>query len=576
MKKIILWITILMILLITPTVYASTQEMFYEGDYIPKAYIKKLHNGKGIYKQMKFIIRQSDGMFAYCIEPWETLSSYHPYEGVYDVHTLSDEILEKINTIAYYGYGYQNHTDPIWYAVTQIAIWRYVIPTDQFYFTETLNGAKTTKYDSMFQELEHLVNQTSTLSFSKSDSSFLLGTNDTIMVTGNLNQYSIQASEKLNITLQNQTIQIDSSYPGTYNINIMEKEMNRYNIPFVYEDSESQTLLVVGYKKPHQYTIPVTIYAGSIEILKRDSSTSEIPSGDASLAGAKFEIRNKSGTFKKIVMIPDSLSITVDGLAADTYYISELKPGIGYEQNNTVETVVLDSNTTQVSIPFYNNVIKKEIKIYKSYGTTAQLWPEENAIFEVYHDGQLISTIHTDKNGYGSATLPYGTYQVKQINGKSGYDYVPEFTVNIIDDEKELVYPLIDYLKTGSLKIYKRDWDNKQIIDSNDFTFQITNTETQEKYTISTSNGIATLYNLLPGKYTIQELSSEIGYQPELEPISFTITEENLQQENYVVAVDIYNKKVKVPNTSVDSISSIIFGWSLLMCGIVVLCIRKN
>ena len=49
MKKIILWITIFALLLTTKTVSAATQDTFYEGSHIPKAYIKKLHNGRGTY-----------------------------------------------------------------------------------------------------------------------------------------------------------------------------------------------------------------------------------------------------------------------------------------------------------------------------------------------------------------------------------------------------------------------------------------------------------------------------------------------------------------------------------------------
>ena len=574
MKKIFTVIIILLIILISPNVYAATQDMFYEGDYIAKAYIKKLHNGKGTYKQMKFIIRKNDGMFAYCIEPWETLVSNHPYEESYNIHSLDDETLEHINTIAYYGYGYQNHTDPIWYAVTQIAIWRYIQPTDEFYFTETLNGTRTTKFDFMFQELNALVNQTSVLSMSKNSSSFLLGTNDTIIITGNLNQYNIQASEQLNITIQNQTINIESKVEGIYSINITEKEMNHTNIPLIYQDSNSQTLLVVGSKKTQQYTIPVKVFTGSIKILKRDSTTLEKPLGDASLKGSKFEIKNKNGTFQKTVTIPDSLEVSINDLPADTYYITETQAGIGYQKNNLVKTVVLDSNTHTVSVTYYNDVIKKEIKIYKSYGTTDQLWPEADAVFEIYHDGEVVAVIQTNENGYGSVVLPYGTYQVKQISGKEGYDYVPEFTVNIDDNEKELIYPLTDYLKTGCLTIYKRDWDSKEIIESNDFQFQITNIETQKKHTISTLNGVATLYNLLPGKYIIQEINSKAGYCIDTQPIMFEITEESIESSNTIIPIDIYNKKIKVPNTEANSPSYFSI-WATIFFGGLIICIKR-
>lgn len=575
MKKIILWITILALLLTTKTASATTQDTFYEGDYIANAYIKKLHNGRGTYKQMKFIIRQRDGMFAYCIEPWETMSSNKPYDNSYNIHDLNDDVLEHINKIAYYGYGYQNHTDPIWYAVTQLMIWRYVEPNDEFYFTGTLNGSKTTKYDSLFQELERLVQQSSALSLKPTNTSFLSGTTGTISVSGNLNNYQIQASEGLSYTVQGQSITLCSSTSGTYQLQLIEKENNRSDIPLVYRDDGSQSLLVVGSKRVNQYTIPVTVYSGSIELIKQDSLSASISSGDASLAGAKFLIQKEDSTFSKTVTIPDSLSVTISGLSAGTYTITEIEAGQGYQLNETIKTVILDENHSKVQISFENNVIKKEITIYKTYGTSKQLWPEENAIFEVYHGKELISTIQTDKDGYGSIILPYGTYTVKQIQGMKGYDFVPAFIVSVTEDEEELFYPLTDYLKTGTLMIYKRDWDSKELIKSNDFQFLVTNLTSNEEYTISTMDGIATLSDLLPGQYSIKEVSSNSNYQMEEEIFYFDITPEDLENANFTFSFDIYNKKVNIPNTSVDTFSSTIFGILLIVIGNIVLCKRK-
>ena len=126
-------------------------------------------------------------------------------------------------------------------------------------------------------------------------------------------------------------------------------------------------------------------------------------------------IQKEDGTFSETVTIPESLSVSISGLAAGTYTITEVKAGEGYQLNKKIETVVLDANNYQIHIPFYNDVIEKKITIYKTYGTSKQLWPEENAVFEIYHSEELIATIQTDENGYGSINLPYGTYRIKQI-----------------------------------------------------------------------------------------------------------------------------------------------------------------
>lgn len=243
--------------------------------------------------------------------------------------------------------------------------------------------------------------------------------------------------------------------------------------------------------------------------------------------------------------------------------------------NKKIETVVLDANNYQIHIPFYNDVIEKKITIYKTYGTSKQLWPEENAVFEIYHSEELIATIQTDENGYGSINLPYGTYRIKQIQGKDGYDFVPEFTVSVTEDDEELFYPLTDYLKTGTLQIYKRDWDSQELIVSDGFQFLVTNLETNEEYTVFTKDGIATLSELLPGRYSIQEVTSESGYQIEEQAFFFEITDVDLEEANFIYSFDIYNKKVNVPNTGIDTFSSTIFGILLVAIGNIVLCKRK-
>ena len=145
----------------------------------------------------------------------------------------------------------------------------------------------------------------------------------------------------------------------------------------------------------------------------------------------------------------------------------------------------------------------------------------------------------------------------------------------VTGDDEELFYPLTDYLKTGTLQIYKRDWDSQELIVSDGFQFLVTNLETNEEYTVFTKDGIATLSELLPGRYSIQEVTSESGYQIEEQAFFFEITDVDLEEANFIYSFDIYNKKVNVPNTGVDAFSSTIFGILLVAIGNIVLCKRK-
>ena len=113
MKKII--IAVILIVVMLPSITLAASDTFYEGEYLPDAYIKKFKSGAttGKYEQMRMFRRTSDNTPAYCIELWENISSSESMNSIEisNYNLLSQNILDKIELYAYYGYGYQNHTD---------------------------------------------------------------------------------------------------------------------------------------------------------------------------------------------------------------------------------------------------------------------------------------------------------------------------------------------------------------------------------------------------------------------------------------------------------------------------------
>lgn len=87
--------------------------------------------------------------------------TYTSYTSDYaDILNISEEVWKEISLIAYYGYGYENHTEDYWYYITQMMIWREVEPDAQFYFTKTLGGENDlTLYALEIEEIESLVNE---------------------------------------------------------------------------------------------------------------------------------------------------------------------------------------------------------------------------------------------------------------------------------------------------------------------------------------------------------------------------------------------------------------------------------
>ena len=148
----------------------KTKEEFYAAEWIPNIYINKVKSGVIHYRQARFIRKKSDKGIAYCIEPFEDMKEDDKYNGYSDNYAgrlgISESVWKQISLIAYYGYGYSNHTDSKWYTITQIMIWKELDKNADFYFTDSLNGNKTNKYDSEMNEIKTLVKTNVFLYFS--------------------------------------------------------------------------------------------------------------------------------------------------------------------------------------------------------------------------------------------------------------------------------------------------------------------------------------------------------------------------------------------------------------------------
>ena len=161
MKKIIM--AVILIVVFIPSLVFASSDKFYEGEYLPNAYIKKFKSGAttGKYEQMRLFRRVSDNTPVYCIELWENVSENEVMSST-DIsfyNKLSNDILEKIELYAYYGYGYLDHNNLNWYTATQFLIWKETSPDSNIYFTDTLNGNKADKFTDEMNEIIRLVNE---------------------------------------------------------------------------------------------------------------------------------------------------------------------------------------------------------------------------------------------------------------------------------------------------------------------------------------------------------------------------------------------------------------------------------
>ena len=221
---------------------------------------------------------------------------------------------------------------------------------------------------------------------------------------------------------------------------------------------------------------------GSVSVDKYDAVTGQTPQGEATLAGAKFQVINSSKNSVVIggkVIAPGGVCVelTTDAkghtatgniLPVGTYTIKEVTAPNGYNLNTAwKQTFSITTSNKDVSYSYANGtgcpdvVVAGKIQITKKIVNTIDNTnaPEKGAKFSVTDSkGNAVDTIVTGDNGIGtSKELPYGTYTVTQISGQTGTILCNSWTVTISENGKVYEYTKENPLWTATVSIHKEE-----------------------------------------------------------------------------------------------------------------------
>ena len=221
---------------------------------------------------------------------------------------------------------------------------------------------------------------------------------------------------------------------------------------------------------------------GSVSVDKYDAVTGQTPQGEATLAGAKFQVINSSKNSVVIggkVIAPGGVcaELTTDAkghaatgniLPVGTYTIKEVTAPNGYNLNTAwKQTFSITTSNKDVGYSYANGtgcpdiVIAGKIQITKKIVNTIDNTnaPEKGAKFSVTDSkGNAVDTIVIGDNGVGtSKDLPYGTYTVTQISGQTGTIFCDTWTVTISEHGKVYEYAKENPLWTASVSVHKEE-----------------------------------------------------------------------------------------------------------------------
>ena len=317
------------------------------------------------------------------------------------------------------------------------------------------------------------------------------------------------------------------------------------------------------------------VIKGTIKIIKVDKDNNSCNAqGEASLSGAKFEIRDKNNNVIETLTIGDDCTAISKDLPYGEYKIIEKENPKGYYLNeNTFNVSIKDqvipiqlratiSNNYEVVVQ--DEVIKNDFIFNKFYGnqSTGFIYSEPNAVFEITNNkNEVVETFTTDKNGYAKVNLPYGNYKVKQIKGLEEYKMMGTFDISVNEDsDLTQVKNIKNGEITAKLKLIKIDADTKETINLSGFKFKIKNTKTNEyicqttdkvicEYETNNEGILITPLPLFAGDYEIEEIKTVPNYLLSNGKVNFSIRDNNkiIHDETFGSIVEVYfeNKEVK-------------------------------
>lgn len=227
----------------------------------------------------------------------------------------------------------------------------------------------------------------------------------------------------------------------------------------------------------------------TLKLKKKDSQTGSTPQGNASLAGAVYQISYQKGgqTVTEELTSDASGNLgTLEGIPFGTVTVKELTAPEGYRLDTQVHTYTVDGS--QLTGDVYELEVTDLTEEVQRGGLTIQkldfqtgTTPQGDASlagisFEIVNQsknpvvvngstaapGQVAMTITTNSNGVattGENALPYGDYTVREVSTNESMlkTFTEEIPVTISEDGQFLTYEAENDVVRGGIDLEKQD-----------------------------------------------------------------------------------------------------------------------
>ena len=502
-----------------------------------------------------------DGIDSYCLDP-STHEGGPLTLGDWNSTGISDSIKEKVLLIAYYGYNYQGHQTLEYRAATQAMIWETVKGgnTKVTFFTQRFGEGNELDISKEKGEIERLISNNKVKpSFDSKEFSALVGEqlvlNDS---NGVLNNYNININEATFYKKDNK-LYIIPYVAGKLQVKLKKKEAytSSYKI-FVSDVYQDQ--IIPGIIDNIEGNFIINSEYGKVNIQKKDSEKG-IKQGEATLGGATYGIyrRDNDILMGTITTDENGYAESESILSYGNYYLKELKSSMGYKLDSNKYYFDINSNSKNVHVDVFEEVIKGRIKITKQDSETNICKPLGEGILSgakyqiVDINNNVVDTITINDNCTGtSKELPYGKYKVKEIEASKGYKIDNNiYDVSIDSDNLEINVTSREEIIKGKIKITKQDSETNTCKPLGEgilsgAKYQIIDINNNVVDTITINNDCTSTSKELPyGKYKVKEIEASKGYKIDTNIYDVFIDSDNLEI-NVTSKEDIIKNRISI------------------------------
>ena len=480
-----------------------------------------------------------NGRVSYCIDLGMDITTdiYHSTES-FLFSNLSDEQVDYIRGISYFGYGYYNHGDNRYYMAAQELIWEYLSGVEVEWVSEMkVDGDRIDieEYKGDILELKELYDRKLDLEWTNGQA-YKVGKKVIIEDKNNmLSNYEVVSSKYSNVFIEDNNLVIEvGNVIGEERIELRKKGYYNYDSLLYYYDN-SQRLISNGNYRNVDEVLEFNFEGVSLSATMINKNGTSYPLGEATFEGSIYELYDSNdnliGTYKS----NKNGAFTARGLVYGDYYLKHIVPSEGYLLVENDRHFSIDNGDKSIALKQFP--ITNYIDIRKVYGSNGNYKPERNVLFYVYdHTDYRMLNASTNGSGQLYLTLYYGTYRIHQVTTTSGYAKVDDFIIDVREHSEDSIhYNLVDDKIFVKVRVNTLDSLSGDEIKSEGFSYKVRRKDenTYLEYNgndtfVTDNNGDLLIPVLLEyGDYVLEQVDVSEYYLLNKENIEFSINDKS-------------------------------------------------